>query len=86
MKRMLSISVAALLLGLSSAGLQAKLPVPQLTPEQKMQAEAAKAKAAAAAKLEADELAKAQDRAVENYRRNQGKAATGTPAPTAKRK
>lgn len=47
----------------------AKLPPP--TPEEAAAAAAKKAKADEAAKQAAELLAKAQDRAVENYRRNQ---------------
>lgn len=47
----------------------AKLPPP--TPEEVAAAEAKKAKADEAAKQAAQLLAKAQDRAVENYKRNQ---------------
>jgi len=52
---------------------QAKLPAP--SEEQKAKAAEAKAKAAAAAKLEGEQLGKAQDRAVENYKKQKEKSA-----------
>ncbi len=54
---------------------QAKLPSQPATDEQKAKAEEAKAKADAAAKLEAGQLGKAQDRAAGNYRKQKGKSA-----------
>jgi len=51
---------------------QAKLPVP---PVDQAKAEEAKAKEAATAKLEAEQLGQAQDRAVENYKKQKDKAA-----------
>ena len=75
MKSIILLAVVSLsLLGNSWA----KLPAP--TEAQKAAAEAAKEKAAEAAKKDAELLAKAQDRAAENYRKNKGKtpvAATG---------
>lgn len=56
----------------------AKLPPP--TPEQQAAAEAAKAKAEETKKKDAELLAKYQDRAVENYKRNQ-QAKSSNPAP-----
>lgn len=61
----------------------AKLPPP--TEEQKAAAAAAKAKAAEAAKREAEALARAQDRVVERYKKEKGiKAAP--PGGAAKKK
>ena len=54
---------------------QAKLPVAAPSEEQKAKAEEAKAKAAAAAKLEGEQLGKAQDRAVDHYKKEKGKSA-----------
>ncbi len=51
---------------------QAKLPPP--SDEQKAKAAEAKAKADEAAKVEAEQLGKAQDRAAENYKKEKGKA------------
>lgn len=60
----------------------AKLPPP--TPEEQAAAEAKKAKAAEDAKRAAELLAKAQDRAAENYRRNlQAKGGANAPASAA---
>lgn len=61
-----------------------KLPPP--TDDQKAKAAEAKEKAAAAAKKEADALAKAQDRAVDNYRKAKGGAAMATTARAAPKK
>ena len=56
----------------------AKLPAPPpMTDEQKVMAEAAKAKTAEDAKKAADLLGKYQDKAVDNYRKGQGKAKGG---------
>lgn len=59
--------VAALVTGLAFGMASAKLPAP--TGEQKARAAQAKAKAADAAKRQAEFLGKSQDRAVENYKR-----------------
>lgn len=64
--------------GLASA----KLPAPP--PVDPAKAEEAKKKAADAAKKDADSLAKAQDRAVDRYKKQQKVAAA--PAPAAKKK
>lgn len=67
-----------------SAGLAvAKIPVPPMDDAAKAKAEETKAKAADAAKKDAELLAKSQDRVVERYKKGQGKAAT-KPAPAAK--
>jgi hypothetical protein len=58
----------ALLVGVSAAYVQAKLPAPApLNDEQKAKAEEAKTKAAESAKKEADLLVKYQDKAAANY-------------------
>ena len=64
-----------------SAGLaQAKIPVAPMDDAAKAKAEEAKAKAADAAKMEAEQLAKAQDRVVDRYKKGQGKDAKPVPA------
>ena len=66
-----------------SAGLaQAKIPVPPMDDAAKAKAEETKVKAADAAKKETEQLAKAQDRVVERYKKGQGKS--GKPAPAVK--
>ena len=71
MKRIAIVSAFAVSLALGAFAAQAKLPpAPPMGDVQKA-AEAEKAKAAAA--KDAEELAKAQDRAVENYKKNKGK-------------
>jgi hypothetical protein len=72
----------ALLVGVSAAYVQAKLPAPApLNDEQKAKAEEAKAKAAESAKKEADLLVKYQDRAAANYlSKRSGNNATGSSA------
>lgn len=82
------ISKKALLIAalcLSTTGVVfAKLPVPQLTDEQKAKAAEAKAKAAEAAKKEAEQLAKAMDRVAEGYIKAQkAKGVTIKPTPLA---
>ena len=66
----------------------AKLPQPPMDDAAKAAAVAKKEKAAAAAKKDAEALAKAQDRAVERYKKEKGiKTAVATPAaPAAKKK
>ena len=59
----------------------AKLPAPPAhTDEQKAAAEVAKTKKAEADKKDADNLSKAQDRAAENFKRNQARGKTTTTA------
>ncbi len=82
------ISKKALLIAalcLSTTGVVfAKLPVPQLTDEQKAKAAEAKAKAAEAAKKEAELLAKAMDRVADGYIKAQkAKGVTVKPTPLA---
>ena len=67
----------ALLLALCIA-VPAGAALPPPSAEEKAAAEAKKAKAAEAAKRDAELLARAQDRAVDNYKRNQ--QAKGQPA------
>ncbi|HYC48870.1 MAG TPA: hypothetical protein VED01_25610 [Burkholderiales bacterium] len=64
-----SMAVAALVTGLAVGMASAKLPAP--TEEQKAKAAEAKAKAGEAAKKQAEALGKAQDRAVERYKKVQ---------------
>ena len=69
MKRMMMSGLLALVLGTGLAW--AKLPPPApLNDEQKAAAEAKKAQDADAAKKDGEMLAKAQDRAVDNYKKN----------------
>ena len=70
------------LLVAGSVGLAyAKLPAPKLTDEQKAAAAAKKAKAAEGAKKAAEALARAQDRAAENYRKGKGMQPMAAPMP-----
>jgi len=70
------IAVVAVALGMASAT-WAKLPAP--SPEAAAKAAEAKQKADEAAKKDAADLSKAQDRVVANYKRNKG--AGGQKAP-----
>lgn len=73
MKNIVMSAVLGLSLSVSMSGAAwAKLPPP--TDAEKAAAEAAKAKAADAAKKDAEALAKAQDRAVDNFKKGKGKA------------
>jgi hypothetical protein len=72
----------ALVLGLSAGLAQAKIPVPPMDDAAKAKAEEAKTKAADAAKMEGEQLAKAQDRVVERYKKGQSKGAEAPPAAT----
>lgn len=69
--------VAVLCFAMLSAPLWAKLPVPQLTEEQKAANAAKAAKAAEAAKKEAELLGKSQDSVAEKYKKAQGAKAKG---------
>jgi hypothetical protein len=74
----------AALCTLTTGGVLAKLPTPQLTDEQKVKAEEAKAKAADTAKKEGEQLAKSQDRVAEHYIKAQkAKGVTVKPTPIA---
>ncbi len=72
----------ALAFALSASLALAKIPVPPMDDAAKAQAEDKKVKAADAAKKGAEQLAKAQDRVAERYKKGQGKSAK--PAPEAK--
>jgi hypothetical protein len=62
----------------------AKLPVPQLTDEQKVKAEEAKAKAAETAKKESEMLGKSQDRVADRFIKEQkSKGVVVKPTPIA---
>ncbi|HEY9446532.1 MAG TPA: hypothetical protein VIQ62_05625 [Burkholderiales bacterium] len=84
MKTAYTMSAIALLLAFNLPGVgHAKLPVSELTPEQKAKVEEAKVKAADAAKHQAELLGKAQDRVADNYRKSKGKAVASATAPAA---
>ncbi|MGE5946254.1 MAG: hypothetical protein ACM35F_06115 [Betaproteobacteria bacterium] len=68
MKRILAVLVCGLLIGALAA--HAKLPAPPAKSDAEKKADADKAAAAKA--KEADELSKAQDRVVANYKKNKG--------------
>lgn len=71
---MMRITHAVFVIALGLAGLaHAKLPTVAPSPEQQAKAAEAKAKADEAAKKDAEQLAKAQDRAAENYKRGKGR-------------
>jgi len=69
------LAAGALAVALSAGLAHAKIPVPPMDDAAKAKAEEAKAKAADAAKIEAEQLAKAQDRVAERYKKGQGKGA-----------
>jgi hypothetical protein len=75
--------VSALLVAVVVASAHAKLPAPP--PVDPAKAAEAKVKAAEAAKKETDQLSKAQDRAVERYKKEKG-IKTAATAPAAKKK
>ena len=62
--------VPALLVAGTVGLVNAKLPTPPMDDKAKAAAEEKKAKAAEVAKKEAEDLAKAQDRAVSNYKKD----------------
>ena len=76
------LAAGALVLGLSAGLAQAKIPVPPMDDGAKAKAEEAKTKAADAAKIEGERLAKAQDRVVERYKKGWGKGGEAPPAAT----
>jgi hypothetical protein len=82
MKRVLVVLVAGLLAGMIAAS-HAKLPAaaPKTDAEKKADAD----KAAATKAKDAEDLGKAQDRAVANYKKGQGKAASMAPSKAAKK-
>lgn len=71
MKR-LTHAVLVVAMGLGGVA-YAKLPTVAPTPEQQAKAAEAKAKADEAAKKDAEQLGKAQDRAADNYKRGKGR-------------
>jgi len=73
----------ALAMALTLGTAWAKLPAQPMSDEQKAKADETKAKAAEAAKKAGEQLAKYQDKAVDNYRKGHGKAAAA-PAKTKK--
>ena len=70
----------ALAFALNAGLAQAKIPVAPMDDAAKTKAEETKAKAADAAKKDAELLAKSQDRVVERYKKGQGKAEPAKPA------
>ena len=78
MKTANQIVAGTLVLALGAGLAQAKIPVAPMDDAAKAKAEDKKAKDAEAAKKAGEQLAKAQDRVVERYKRSQGKA--GKPA------
>jgi hypothetical protein len=63
----------ALLMATVPGAAAAKLPVPAETPESKAKAQEAAAKVAAAAKRDAEDLSRYQDKAAANYQQRQSK-------------
>ena len=80
MKRIVAILVAGLMIG--ALGAQAKLPASPAKSDAEKKAEADKAAAAKA--KDAEDLAKAQDRAVANYKKTKG-GASMAPGKAAKK-
>jgi hypothetical protein len=76
------LAAAALAFALSAGLAQAKIPVAPMDDAAKAKAEETKAKAADAAKKDAEQLATAQDRVAERYKKGQAKG--GKAAPVAK--
>jgi hypothetical protein len=76
------LAAGALAFALSAGLAQAKVPVPPMDDAAKAKAEEAKAKDADAAKKDAEQLAKAQDRVAERYKKGQAKG--GKPAAAVK--
>ena len=73
------LAAGALVFALGAGLAQAKIPVAPMDDAAKAKAEEAKAKAADAAKLEAEQLAKAQDRVAAAYKKGLVKAAPAKP-------
>jgi hypothetical protein len=73
LRLLVSSGLVALALGSAAGPAAAKLPAPPETAESKANAEETLAKAAAAAKREAEELARYQDKAAANYKERQGR-------------
>lgn len=82
MKKLNMLAAGAMMFVLSTSLVHAKLPVVPMDAAAKAAAEAKKAKAAEAKKHAAEALAKAEDRAVANYKKNHGMS--GMPAKTKK--
>ena len=83
MKSKKALLIAALCL-ISTGAVYAKLPVQPMTDEQKAKADATKAKAAEAAKKDAELLAKSQDHVASRYIQQQkAKGVTVKPTPIA---
>ena len=74
------IVAGALALALSAGLAQAKIPVAPMDDAAKAKAEEKKAKDAEAAKKAGEQLAKAQDRVAERYKKAHGKSATAKAA------
>jgi hypothetical protein len=75
------LAAGALAFALSAGLAQAKIPVPPMDDAAKAKAEETKAKAADAAKKDAEQLAAAQDRVVAHYKKDKGKGKGAEPAP-----
>lgn len=73
------LAAGALVFALSTGLAQAKIPVPPMDDAAKAKAEETKTKAADAAKLDAERLAKAQDRVAAAYKKGLAKAAPAKP-------
>jgi hypothetical protein len=82
MNKILAVLAGGLLIGAFAAA-NAELPPP--TPQEKAAAAAKAEKAAAEKAKDAKELARAQDRAVANWRKNKGASSTGTATQPASR-
>jgi hypothetical protein len=76
--------IIAALCAVTSGAVYAKLPVPQLTDEQKAKADEAKDKATEAAKKDGELLGKSQDRVADRYIKEQkAKGVVVKPTPIA---
>ena len=82
MKTAKLLMAGALVFALSAGLAQAKIPVPPMDDAAKAKAEEKKVKEAEAAKKAGEQLAKAQDRGAERYKKSQVKG--GKPAAAAK--
>jgi len=82
MKTAKLLMAGALVFALSAGLAQAKIPVPPMDDAAKAKAEEKKVKEAEAAKQAGEQLAKAQDRVAERYKKSQVKG--GKPAAAAK--
>jgi hypothetical protein len=77
------LAAGALAFALSAGLAHAKIPVPPMDDAAKAKAEEAKVKAADAAKKDAEQLAKAQDRVADRYKKGQAKGGKAAPATKA---